>query len=186
MNKADPSRKFGTVIVQARKASEEAVADMADIFRKRWTKGTETVLRREIPLFSRFLLSQADLHKMDALNKGPIPCGKVDGEYVYDKELLLLWYLEEGHLCEGIGGPVVPGLIPGSWYAYGEKPSPDLNPYEVMLHRYAEEGIVYAMCYVDIAVNPRCIFRDDLCYSRRLGACLYPEIIHSLQQPCSA
>jgi len=153
MNKADSSKKFGTVIVKARKPSEEAIAKMADLLRKRWTKGTDKILRREIPLFTRYMLSQADILKMDALNRGPIPCGKIDGELQYDKECLLLWYLEEGYLCEGIGGPVLPGIIPGGWYVCEERPSPDLNPYEVMLHRNAEDGSIYARCYVDIAVS---------------------------------
>jgi len=153
MNKADSPKKFGTVIVKPRNPSEETVAKMADLLRKRWTKGTDKVLRREIPLFTRYTLSQADLLKMDALNRGPMPCGKIDGEFQYDKELLVLWYLEEGYLCEGIGGPVHPGIIPSGWYAGEERPSPDLNPYEVMLHRNAEERSIYARCYVDIAVN---------------------------------
>jgi len=153
MNKADSSKKFGTLIVKARKPSEEGIAKTADLLRKRWTKGTDKILRREIPLFTRYMLSQADILKMDALNRGPIPCGKIDGEFQYDKELLLLWYLEEGYICEGIGGPVLPGIIPGGWYVSEERPSPNLNPYEVMLHRYAEEGSIYARCYVDIAVN---------------------------------
>lgn len=151
MSQGANERRFCTVITKKEKASRETISEMADRMARLWHK--KKLLRREIPLFTRFFLSQADLEIMEGLNKGPISCGDIDGEHEYDKDLLKLWFIEEGHLAGGIGGNEINSLlIPSCWYGNGIPPSPDLDPYEIMLHRHAEEGGVYARAFVENAV----------------------------------
>lgn len=151
MNQAANTKNFGTIIFKNPRESTEAVYDRVALMREKWPG--QAVMRRELPLFTRFRLTQADLKKMDELDKGPIPCRYVEGEAQYDKDLLLHWYMEEGYLAEGLGGAFSLCSVPGGWYDEQTEPSPDLNPHEVMMHRFAEQGICIAKAYVDTPRN---------------------------------
>lgn len=150
MNQTSKNATFGTAIFTDCPANKEELKRLANDMLAVWPK--EFVLRREIPLFTHFLLSHADLKRMDALEKGPNPNFEIEGEYVYNKDTLAAWYTSCGYLGENIGGHQSDYLVPGCWFSEG-RPSPDLNPYEVMLHRYAESGCSYAMAQVDITVK---------------------------------
>lgn len=158
-NTADENRTVGN------KSFEEQLHDMANTgdemascalcMANRWPR--PAVRQRELPVFAIYYFGQRHLCIASILEDSP-PWNSLElGEPVYDKWSLALWFAQKGHAIREEPF-VLPyhDRIPNCWFMPDDAMrhcQSNLNAYEVVLHRKAEDGDILAQNLLLLAVH---------------------------------
>lgn len=153
--KVDPTPESPKQKLMARKSAGDDMAHLSMSMAEGWPR--PTIRQRELPAFSKYYFSQRHLTIAAAMHEAPPYHHLECGEAVYDKWALALWFADKGH--ETREEPyILPyhDRIPKSWFM-DDSPIPpcgsQINAYEVILHRKAEESSILAQNLLILAVH---------------------------------
>ncbi len=131
----------------------EALACCAVSMASHWPR--LAVRRRELPAFTNFFLGQRNLSVALAGNRGPQYCYLEHGEPIYDKWALALWFAQKGWETHQEPLPYH-DRIPRVWFMCDEymyRCYEQINAFEIVLHRKAEEEDIIAQNLVMLAIH---------------------------------